>query len=651
MYEQISHSLLNTILDDLKPEIRRENLRHFYTRLGANFYVIHSLFSTLYGHRDDFDLQLLKLVEVMAKGYIDRSEELEIIDKEREKEHNWFLSQRLVGMALYSNGFAENLADLAEKTPYFQELGINMVHIMPILKCPKELSDGGYAISDFREVDETLGNMSDIRRVAEEFRKRKILLVLDIVLNHTSDEHEWAQKAKAGDQKYQDYYHVFDNREIPDMFEQSMPDVFPETDPGNFTWIEEMQKWIMTVFHKYQWDLNYGNPEVFIEILDIILFWANQGADVLRLDAVAFLWKKLGTTCQNERKAHLILQLLKDCCQVTAPGVLFIAEAIVAPVEVVKYFGEDAIVAKECEIAYNATLMALLWESMATHSTKLLYRGLQSLPSKLERATWLNYVRCHDDIGFGFDDSDIAMAGYEPYLHRQFLVEYYTGNHPASNAKGLPFMRNSITGDARICGSLASLVGMEEALQSQDNKLISKATNRILLLHSLVMSFGGIPLLYNGDALGMINDYSFQDDPSKRDDNRWVHRPKIDWEVADQRYRQGSVEFTVFNATKKMISVRKEVSAFADFNNRELVELDNQHLFCFIRFNHLRPSERVLVIANFHDSPQVLDLEELTSKGVRTFDRFVDLYTGRSPSRFDSRLVLQSYQFYWLSEV
>ena len=295
--------------------------------------------------------------------------------------------------------------------------------------------------------------------------------------------------------------------------------------------------------------------------------------------------------------------------------------------------------------------MALLWESMATHSTKLLYRGLQSLPSKLERATWLNYVRCHDDIGFGFDDSDIAMAGYEPYLHRQFLVEYYTGNHPASHAKGLPFMRNSITGDARICGSLASLVGLEEALQSQDNKLISKATNRILLLHSLVMSFGGIPLLYNGDALGMINDYSFQDDPSKRDDNRWVHRPKIDWEVADQRYRQGSVEFTVFNATKKMISVRKEVSAFADFNNRELVELDNQHLFCFIRFNHLRPSERVLVIANFHDSPQVLDLEELASKGVRTFDRFVDLYTGRSPSRFDSRLVLQSYQFYWLSEV
>lgn len=353
MYEQISHSLLNSILDDLKPEIRRQDLRHFYTRLGANFYAIHSLFSTLYGHRDDFQLQMLRLVETMAKGYIDRSPELERLDIEREQDHNWFLSQKWVGMALYSNGFAENLADLGNKIGYFQELGINMVHIMPILMCPDGQSDGGYAISDFRQVDDRVGDLEDIRRIAQEFRKRNILLTLDIVLNHTSDEHEWAQKAKMGDRNFQDYYFIFENREIPDMFEQSMPEVFPETDPGNFTWNPEMEKWVMTVFHNYQWDLNYSNPRVFIEMLDIILFWANQGVDILRLDAVAFLWKKIGSSCQNERNAHLILQLMKDCCQVTAPGVLFIAEAIVAPVEVIKYFGEDAIAAKECEIAYK----------------------------------------------------------------------------------------------------------------------------------------------------------------------------------------------------------------------------------------------------------------------------------------------------------
>ena len=649
MYEQISHSLLNSILDDLKPEIRRQDLRHFYTRLGANFYAIYSLFYTLYGHRDDFKLQMLRLVETMAKGYIDRSAELERLDIQREQDHNWFLSQQWVGMALYSNGFADNLPDLASKISYFQELGINMVHIMPILKCPEGKSDGGYAISDFREIDDRVGNLEDVRNIAEDFRKRDILLVLDVVLNHTSDEHEWAKKASKGDRRFQDYYYIFENREVPDMFEQSMPDVFPETDPGNFTWNAEMGKWVMTVFHDYQWDLNYSKPAVFIEMLDIILFWANQGVDILRLDAVAFLWKKIGTSCQNERKAHLLLQLMKDCCQVTAPGVLFIAEAIVAPIEVIKYFGEDAIAAKECEIAYNATLMALLWDGVATKNTKLIYQGIKNLPNKLDRATWLNYVRCHDDIGFGFDDNDIRLAGYEPSSHRRFLVDYFSGKYDAS-AKGLVFMPNEVTGDARICGSLASLVGLESALENGNDQLIASSINRILLLHGIILSFGGIPLLYNGDALGVLNDYSFTEDPSKSNDNRWVHRPKIDWEKAELRKKQGTVEYTIFNAMKKMIAIRKEISAFADFNNRELLQIDNPHLLCFMRFDPQRPSEKVLVIANFDANPQYLDLETISNVSFNVYSRFVDLYSSKMPSQHDGRIVLQGYQFYWLTD-
>ncbi len=646
MYEQISHSLLNSILDDLKPEIRRQDLRHFYTRLGANFYAIHSLFYTLYGHRDDFKLQMLRLVEIMAKGYIDRSPELERLDMQREQDHNWFLSQKWVGMALYSNGFADNLRDLASKINYFEELGINMVHIMPILKCPEGKSDGGYAISDFRQVDERVGNLEDIRLIAEDFRRRDILLVLDIVLNHTSDEHEWAKQAIEGDRHsqgyYQDYYYIFEGREVPDMFEQSMPEIFPETDAGNFTWNPKMEKWVMTVFHDYQWDLNYSNPAVFIEMLDIIMFWANQGVDVLRLDAVAFLWKKIGTSCQNERKAHLILQLMKDCCQVSAPGVLFIAEAIVAPVEVIKYFGEDAIVAKECEIAYNATLMALLWDGIATKNTKLLGQGIQSLPNKLERATWLNYVRCHDDIGFGFDDNDIRLAGYEPRSHRRFLVDYFSGKFDGS-ARGLEFM------DGRICGSLASLIGLESALEIEDKSLIADAINRILLLHGIILSFGGIPLIYNGDAIGVLNDYSFSEDPSKSNDNRWVHRPKIDWEKAELRKKQGTPQHAIFTAMKKMIAIRKEISAFADFNNRELLHLENEHLLGFIRFDHQYLSTKVLVLANFDVNPQYLDLSTLSHAGFSIYTQFIDLYSGKKPSQHDQHIVLQGYQFYWLT--
>ncbi|MBA3755207.1 MAG: alpha-amylase, partial [Nitrosomonas sp.] len=361
MYEQVSHSLLNNILNTLPIDLVKSDLRHFYTRLGANFYAIHSLMKQLYGQREDFEWQMRKLVEGMARQYKVRSQTLHELDLVREKNHNWFLDQKWVGMALYSDGFAGDLKGLHSKLSYFQELGVNLIHIMPILKCPEGASDGGYAVSDFRHVDPRVGNNEELAVLAADLRKRDILLTLDVVVNHTSREHEWAQKARAGDPIYQAYYYTFPDREAPDMYEQTMPEVFPETAPGNFIWDENMQRWVMAVFHDYQWDLDYHNPTVFIEMLDIILFWSNQGADIIRLDAVAFLWKKIGSTCQNERESHLILQLFKDCVQVSAPAVLFIAEAIVAPVEVIKYFGEDAINAKECEIAYNATFMALLW--------------------------------------------------------------------------------------------------------------------------------------------------------------------------------------------------------------------------------------------------------------------------------------------------
>jgi len=515
MYEQVSHALLNDVLDELRPDVHREDLRHFYTRLGANFYAIHSLFAQLYGHREDFFTQIKALVERLALAYNDRPEELRRVDMSREEDHNWFLSQEYVGMALYCNGFAGDLKGVESHLPYLSELGVNLVHVLPILACPEGASDGGYAVSDFRDVDGRFGTLGDLRSLAESMRKRGLLLTLDVIVNHTSDEHVWAARAKAGYTDFQDFYYLFDSRDTPDMFEETMPEIFPETAPGNFTWDPTLGKWVMTVFNSYQWDLNYTNPRVLTEMVDIILFWANQGADIIRLDAVAFLWKQLGTACQNEREAHLILQLMKDCCQVVAPGVLFIAEAIVAPVEITKYFGEDAVIAKECEIAYNATFMALLWNSIATKSAELLSRGIKSLPNKLDRATWLNYARCHDDIGLGFDDTDIRAVGYEPWAHRRFLVDWFTGRFEASPARGQPFGVNEKTGDARISGSLASLVGLESALETADPDAIDLAIKRILLLHGMIMSYGGIPLLYYGDEIGTLNDCTFLDDESK----------------------------------------------------------------------------------------------------------------------------------------
>ncbi len=649
MYEQISHSLLNNILNNLKAEITGQDLRHFYTRLGANFYAIHSLFQRLYGSRPDFERQAQRLVETMARQYIKRSEALRQLDIEREQDYNWFVSQKWVGMALYSRGFADNLQGLEQRLGYFQELGVNMVHIMPILDCPKGRSDGGYAVSDFRQLVQHAGTLEDLQSLSKEMRKREILLVMDVVVNHTSDEHQWATRARSGNSVYQDYYYTFPTRTIPDMFEQTMPEIFPETAPGNFTWDEAMQRWVMTVFNNYQWDLNYSNPSVFIEMLDILLFWANQGADILRLDAVAFLWKKIGSICQNEREAHLILQLMKDCCQVTAPGVLFIAEAIVAPVEVIKYFGEDAVIAKECEIAYNATFMALLWDAVATKNTLLLNQGIKSLPVKLERATWLNYLRCHDDIGLGFDDNDIAAVNYEPLNHRKFLIDYFIGKFKDSYARGVPFGHNEKTGDARISGTLASLVGLQFALEVGDAKAIEDSIKIILLMHSLIMSFGGIPLLYYGDELGTLNDNAYLDDPDKMADSRWVHRPNINWDTAALRNTSGTVEFKIFTALKRMIAVRKEIEAFADFNNRDLLEVNNPHLFVFNRYVSGRPNEEVVVAANFGGKPQYLDLKEIGILNGVSYGPLTDLYTGQTPDQFNNTLVLPGFGFYWLS--
>lgn len=648
MYEQISHSLLNDILTQFK-QPKGEDWQHFYTRLGANFYAIHSLFQHLYGQRTDFKEQLGKLVNVLAQQYAQRAPHLRAKDLEREKNHDWFMQQKWVGMALYCQGFAGNLASMRERLPYLQELGINLVHIMPLCDCPELQNDGGYAVRDFRKVDARNGTMEDLEQLIAAMQQSDMLLTLDVVVNHTSDEHEWALKAKQGDQQHQDYYYMYPDRNLPDMFEAAMPEVFPEQAPGSFTLNPDTGKWVMTVFNHYQWDLNYSNPAVFIEMVDIVLFWANKGVDILRLDAVAFLWKKIGSSCQNEREAHLILQLLKDCCQVTAPGVIFIAEAIVAPTEIIKYFGEDAINAKECEIAYNATFMALLWDAVATKQTVLLTKGVEDLPEKLDRATWLNYVRCHDDIGLGFSDKAIIEAGFDPVSHRRFLVDYYTGRYPESNARGFAFGVNKKTGDARISGALASLAGLETALDYQDQSAIENAMMTIILLHNLIMSFGGIPLIYYGDAVGTLNNDSYLQDENKMHDNRWVHRPTLDWEVMALRNEPGTVQQRLFSQIKQLIAIRKEISAFADLNNRELITLENPHLFAFHRFVQTGMHSKVVVVANFDTSPQSVPLQSFRQKGLFKGAVLTELYSGQQIIPESDFLTIPKLTAYWLS--
>jgi amylosucrase len=426
-----------------------------------------------------------------------------------------------------------------------------------------------------------------------------------------------------------------------------MPQVFPETAPGNFTYNEEMGRWVMTVFNNYQWDLNYTNPEVLIEMIDVILFLANQGIDVIRLDALAFMWKRIGTDSQNLEEAHILVQTMKACAQIVTPGTIFLAEAIVAPHEIVRYFGHTRTVSNECDIAYNATLMTLLWDTVATKSNKLISVSLDHIPRKPRGTTWLNYVRCHDDIGLGYEDHHAQMAGYDGWTHRGFLTNFLTGRIDWSFARGLPFMEDKSNGTARISGSLASLVGLERAIYENNDVARDLAIKRIIMLHSIIISFGGIPLLYAGDELATLNDYTFREHAAHKDDNRWVHRPKMDWKRAEQRNKQGTVEHTVFQSLKQLLEVRRSSPEFADNDNCHLINCHNEHLFGYMR---LSDKEKTFAVANLNDHPETVYLDLMINLGFDMRAGVRDKVSNKVIDFSNYELRLEPYEFYWITQ-
>ena len=611
MYDYLLHQKIKASV--LKFKIgKEEDELSFYSRLIANAATIQSLYNELYLHHSTgagyFDL----LIDTLASAHKKRKAALKKTDAAKAEKGYWFLSNEITGMSLYVDQFCGTLANLPEKLPYFEKLGVNFLHLMPLFESPAGESDGGYAVSNFRKVNERFGTLDDLITVQEKMNAASMYLMTDIVMNHTSRLQEWAIKAKEGDKRYQEYFYMYDDRTMPDWFEQAMPDIFPETAPGNFTYVPECQKWVMTVFHNYQWDLNFTNPAVFVEMLDVVLFYANLGVDVLRIDAPAFIWKEPGTTCQNLPKAHTLLRLLKQCVQVAAPGMALLGEAIVAPKEIMQYFGTGNYVAKECDFAYNATQMALQWDALATGDTRVMLAAQHELLKKPYGTSWLTYTRCHDDIGLGYDDYMIQQAGFNPYEHRKFLKDFYSGNTPGSTATGALFSVNPKTQDARISGTLASLCGLEMAINNNDAVAISTAINRIILMQACSCFIGGLTMLFYGDEVGYTNDYSYLDNPAKSYDNRWMHRPVIDWEKNDRAVVDGSIEQRVFAATQRLITLRKNLPMVADLSNITWLTPFNIHVAGFLR---QKDDSRLFCFFNFKNEVCFVDWQTVKEKG------------------------------------
>lgn len=606
--------------------VLRERMNRHFPRL---FMLLHQL----YGNQYDFFYHLESLLESATRLWLQRSDELRALDATREVDPHWFQSHRMIGAMGYVDLFCGNLDGMRKHIPYLKEQGITYLHLMPLFKSPAGDNDGGYAVSSYREVDPALGTMEELARLAGEFRNHGISLSLDFVFNHTADEHDWAKRALAGDEEYQAYYRMFPDRTLPDQYERTIIPVFPDEHPGCFTYSSKMRKWVWTTFYNYQWDLNYENPAVFKAMAEEMLFLANQGVEILRMDAVAFLWKRLGTTSQNQPEAHLVIQAFNALVQIVAPALVFKSEAIVHPDEVNKYIGMD-----ECQVSYNPQLMALLWNTLATRDTSLLRHSLHKRFELPAGCTWVNYVRCHDDIGWVFSDDDAREIGVDPADHRHFLSNFFTGRFEGSFARGLPFQENPVTGDARVSGTTASLCGLEYALELRDDYEIEQAIRRILLLYGVCFTIGGIPMIYLGDELGMLNDYSYDDNPELTGDSRWVHRPQFDWGVAEQRFNRDSLTGQIYAGMLKLVQLRQQNLAFTR-SETEFIDTDNKHVLGYFRHNE---DQSVLVLANFSETEQVISAKRLRLMGLRK--AITDIVAGRTVIA-TRQLTMAPYQF------
>jgi len=618
--------LLNALQNRLAATLRRQShWPAFAARLQQHGPRLLSELAHLYGERADFAQVAEDLLRVAFESWRERPADLKRLDAEREQTPDWFASNQMLGGVCYADLWAGGFKGVQDQIPYLKDLGLTYLHLMPPYQCPQPHNDGGYAVSSYRETDPALGSMDELRSLCTRLRKQGISMVLDFVFNHTSNEHAWAQQAAAGDPEHSAYYWIFPDRTEPDAYEQTVREIFPDEHPGAFTQLPD-GRWIWTTFHTYQWDLNYSNPAVFTAMAREMLFIANLGVDFLRMDAVAFVWKRKGTPCENLPEAHHLLRAYNALCRIAAPSLLFKSEAIVHPDDVATYILTD-----ECQVSYNPLQMALLWNSLATREVNLLQHALEHRHALPAHTAWVNYVRSHDDIGWTFADEDAIQFGIQGFDHRQFLNRFFVNRFPGSFARGEPFQDNPATGDCRISGTAASLCGVEQG----DVHGIA----RLLLMYGVALASGGIPLIYLGDEVATLNDHTWQDDAHKADDSRWLHRPPRDEARYAQRHDPSTPAGRMFTGLKHLVTLRRHLSALSGGTLQSFWT----HNPAVLGFQRGKGPGAVLVLANFSEQVQAVDAAVLLALPAHAVD-------GVGGCGFDLRqgLVLQPYQQLWL---
>ena len=529
----------------------------FENRLKQRKAEMEDIFRRLY----ESDEKLDDLIDIMKKYHKERNRELKELDKKRERDPLWYKRVDMLGLTMYTDLFAGSLKNLKDKVDYLDRLSLKYLHLMPLLKMPEKDNDGGYAVEDYFSIDPRFGTNEDFAELTAQLRKHGISLCLDFVMNHTASTHEWAKKAENGDKHYQDYYMCFSDRTYPDEYEKTTPEVFPSTAPGNFIWNEKMQKWVLSSFYPFQWDLNYRNPEVLNEMLRSALYLANLGVEVFRLDAVPYIWKKLGTTSRNLPEVHLIVRLMRIVLEIVCPSVILKGEVVMAPKELKAYFGTPE--APECHLLYNVSLMVNFWSSLASQDVRLLEHMAEDILSMEEHCSFVNYIRCHDDIGWGLDEDYERKIGIDPLKHKIFLYRFFEGSFPGSYSLGQLYNYDRVSLDARSCGTTASLCGIENGRNHFDDTMIEMGVKRDLLMHAALYSFRGFPMLSSGDEIGQLNDWSYMNNPSLALDSRNIHRSHFNWDNEKKAQEGKGYEGEIMKGILTLDRVRKTEPCFA----------------------------------------------------------------------------------------
>ena len=546
----------------------------------------------LYNDEEAFEYFL----NMLRKSFRERKSSLRSVDARRSAHPDMHHSNKMMGMMLYTENFAGNLPGVRDRLDYLRECGVKYLHLMPLLDTPADSarSDGGYAVSDFRKVRSDLGTMEDLEKLTGDCHKRGIRVCLDFVMNHTSDEHAWAKAARAGDPEAQSRYFFYDNWDIPRQYEETMPQVFPETAPGNFTYFEDIGKIVMTTFYPFQWDLNYANPTVFNDMTENLLYLANRGVDIVRLDAVPYIWKELGTNCRNLPQVHTLVRMMNISCRIVCPSVLLLGEVVMEPSKVLPYFGTEE--KPECDMLYNVTTMASIWHTMATRDVRLLRHQLQQIENLPPNCIFQNYLRCHDDIGWGLDYGFLSQFGMGEASHKKYLNDWFTGKYYGSPARGELYNDSEWLRDARLCGTTASLCGLEAALYENNEELVQRSIDAVVMLHACMLTLRGIPVFYSGDELGMLNDYGYHDDPGRWADSRNIHRGKMDWEKAEERKDLSTPTGKIFHELRELVMIRRFNEVFhSDAHVYPIDTGDNRVLGIARDYN----GKRMLGIFNF----------------------------------------------------